>query len=66
MVIKYENAVPWGRNYKEYIDMFALTEEDMKSKIVGFGDGPASFNAEATKRGYKVVSVDPVYQFTKE
>ncbi|MCG8361951.1 MAG: hypothetical protein MJA27_01300 [Pseudanabaenales cyanobacterium] len=30
---------------------------------MGVGDGPASFNAEATKLGGKVTSLDPVYQF---
>lgn len=30
------------------------------------GDGPASFNYEATKQGYSVTSFDPVYQFSKD
>ena len=30
------------------------------------GDGPASFNAEATRLGSTVVSCDPIYQWTAE
>jgi hypothetical protein len=43
--------------------MFALTEADLWSRILGCGDGPASFNVEATQRGAQVVSCDPLYQF---
>ena len=31
--------------------MFSLTGADMAGRILGCGDGPASFNAEATRRG---------------
>ena len=55
--------VPWGRSFEEYQAMFGLSEDDLKKRILGCGDGPASFNAEATKRGSKVTSCDPVYQF---
>jgi hypothetical protein len=43
--------------------MFALTEADLATRILGCGEGPASFNAEATRRGARVVSCDPIYQF---
>lgn len=43
--------------------MFALTDADLAVRILGCGDGPASFNAEATRRGAAVVSCDPIYQF---
>jgi len=33
-------------------------------RILGIGDGPASFNAEATRLGVKVTSIDPIYQFS--
>ncbi|MFL1456370.1 SAM-dependent methyltransferase [Marinobacter sp. GN3S48] len=47
--------------------MFGLSEDDLKKRILGCGDGPASFNVEATKRGSQITSCDPVYQFeTKE
>ena len=58
-----EQVVPWGRSFSEYQRMFALTEEDLRRRIVGCGDGPAGFNAEATRRGTHVVSCDPLYRF---
>jgi hypothetical protein len=57
------SVVPWGRSYDEYIRMFALTDDDLLGRVLGCGDGPASFNAEATRRGTSVVSFDPLYQF---
>ncbi|MDE5936353.1 MAG: SAM-dependent methyltransferase, partial [Ruminococcus sp.] len=66
MAFKLENAVPWGRNINEYRKMFTLSDNDMKKKLAGFGDGPASFNCQATKQGFSVTSFDPIYQFTKE
>ena len=57
------SVVPWGRSYDEYVRMFALTDADLSGRILGCGDGPASFNAEATRRGTRVVSGDPLYQF---
>jgi hypothetical protein len=43
--------------------MFALTDDELGKKILGCGDGPASFNAEATRRGSNVISCDPIYRF---
>jgi len=61
------SVVPWGRNLAEYVDMFNLAEYELKnSKILGCGDGPASFNAEVTALGGSVLSVDPTYQFSTE
>jgi len=56
-------VVPWGRSFDEYRLMFALSEPDLCLRIVGCGDGPASFNAEATRRGTHVVSCDPIYRW---
>lgn len=63
MAYLLENVVPWGRNLNEYKKMFQLTDEDFSKEIIGFGDGPASFNCEAAELGYKVTSLDPIYQF---
>ena len=60
-----DSVVPWGRNLSEYRRMFLLTEEDMRKRIAGFGDGPASFNAETTKLGYDVTSLNPIYNFSR-
>jgi len=46
--------------------MFALSDADLKAKILGCGDGPSSFNTEVTDQNGVVVSIDPVYQFTKD
>jgi hypothetical protein len=66
MAMKLEKVVPFGRSLEEYIKMFALSEVDLQKRILGVGDGPASFNAQATKQGSKVTSIDPIYQFGKE
>ena len=58
-----DRVVPWGRSFDEYRRMFALTDHDLQMKILGCGDGPASFNAEATRGGSRVVSCDPLYRF---
>jgi hypothetical protein len=58
-----DEVVPWGRSLDEYQRMFALTDADLLGRIIGCGDGPASFNAAATRRGTAVVSVDPIYQW---
>ena len=64
MAFKLSSVVPWGRNFYEYKLMFALDDNDLKKKIAGFGDGPASFNYEASKLGYDIISFDPIYQFS--
>ncbi|POZ53444.1 SAM-dependent methyltransferase [Methylovulum psychrotolerans] len=58
-----DKIVPWGRSYHEYVNMFALGEADLQHRILGCGDGPASFNAQLTERGGDVVSLDPIYAF---
>jgi hypothetical protein len=60
-----DHVVPWGRSFAEYRRMFDLSDADLGRAIVGCGDGPASFNAEATRQGGRVISCDPLYRFTK-
>jgi hypothetical protein len=64
-VFTLDQVVPWGRSFDEYRRMFALTDEDLGRSILGCADGPASFNAEATRQGVRVVSFDPLYAFTR-
>ena len=64
MGIQLDTVVPWGRSYDEYVAMFDLDRRALGSRILGVGDGPASFNAAATARGHRVVSCDPIYAFT--
>ena len=63
MVMKLDKVVPFGRSLDEYIKMFDLSPEDLQQRILGVADGPASFNAEGTVKGYDITSIDPVYQF---
>ena len=58
-----EQVVPWGRSFDEYCRMFALSSDDHALRILGCGDGPASFNAEATRQGMAVTSCDPIYKW---
>lgn len=66
MGFKLESVVPWGRSLDEYIRMFDLTADELKLKILDCAGGPASFNAEMMRKGYKVISCDPIYQFSAD
>jgi hypothetical protein len=61
MVVELDNVVPWGRSLDEYRLMFALSDDDLSLRILGCGDGPASFNCEMAARGHRVTSIDPIY-----
>ena len=45
MTFTLDRIVPWGRTFDEYRAMFALSTTDLEGRILGCGDGPASFNA---------------------
>ncbi len=62
MTYPLRNLVPWGRNFDEYTKMFGLTDTELTGRIAGFGDGPASFNAECCQQGGHVTSFDPIYR----
>ena len=62
-MMQLDRVVPFGRSLDEYIHMFALSETDLKKSILSVADGPASFNAEGTAKGYKIQSCDPLYVF---
>ena len=64
--MKLNDVVPWGRTLAEYKSMLNLSETDLNARILGCGDGPASFNVEMAELGHSVVSIDPVYQFSAE
>jgi hypothetical protein len=65
--VNLEDVVPWGRDFYEYRDIFLLSDNLLATKrILGCGDGPSSFNSEAFKLGFDVVSVDPIYCFFKD
>ena len=66
MAFRLEEVVPWGRSFEEYQAMFALSDKDLSERILGCADGPASFNSGLTKREGKIVSIDPLYRFSRE
>ena len=66
MSFSLDQVVPWGRSFDEYVAMFALSAEDLRRSFVGCGDGPASFNADLSARGGRIISIDPLYQFSAE
>ncbi|ARN83185.1 class I SAM-dependent methyltransferase [Methylocystis bryophila] len=62
--MKLSSIIPWGRNFDEYRTMFALSSADLQGRVLGCGDGPASFNAEAAASGFRIISIDPLYVHT--
>ena len=58
-----DHVIPWGRSFDEYWRMFNLTDRELGLRIVDCGGGPASFNAQAARRGATVISCDPIYRF---
>jgi SAM-dependent methyltransferase len=66
MAMTLDQVVPWGRSLAEYQHMFDLSPQALQGRILGCGDGPASFNAELTAQGGRVMSVDPIYAFSAQ
>jgi len=66
MAMQLDQVVPFGRSLDEYVHMFSLTAADLQKSILSVADGPASFNAEGTAKGYQIQSCDPLYEFGAE
>jgi hypothetical protein len=64
--MKLSEVILWGRSFDEYARMFALRDVDLAGTVLGCGDGPASFNAEAAALGHRIVSCDPIYAFSAD
>ena len=62
--MKLDKVVPFGRCLDEYRCIFNLSDSGLDKKIIGIGDGPASFNAEMKAGGKRVISLDPLYVFS--
>ena len=60
---RLEKALPWGRSYREYQQMFALTAPDISTSMIDVASGVSSFNAELYKQGYKITSCEPLYAY---
>lgn len=65
MAFVYHQVVPWGRSFEEVVAMFDLRPDELDRRLLGCGDGPASFNAAMRRRGRRVVSVDPLYLLSR-
>lgn len=66
MTFALRSVVPWGRSFEEYVSMFMLTDRDLSLRILGCGDGPAAFNSRMRSRGCYMVSVDPLYRYSRD
>lgn len=64
MAFQLTQVVPWGRSFADYRKMFSLTGEDLERSILDCAGGPASFNATMHRLGKRVISCDPIYQFS--
>jgi hypothetical protein len=61
MAFELDEIIPWGRSFDGYRRLFAQSDDALAGRTLGCGDGPASFNAEATEQGLVVISCDPLY-----
>lgn len=58
----FDRVVFFGRRYAEILNLFALTEDDLRGKrVLDCNSGPDGFAAGAHQRGFEVVGCDPVY-----
>ncbi len=64
MSLNLDEVIPLGRCLGEYSKMFSLEPSDLELAILDCAGGAASFNAEMTRQGQKVISCDPHYQRT--
>lgn len=65
MPIDLKETIPLGRRLKEYREMFGINNFEAYSNILDCGGGPSSFNTELNKLNISVISIDPLYKFTK-
>jgi len=61
MPVTLDRIIIWGRPFGEYVEMFALSEEDLEKRFLDCASGPASFNASLAMRGGRITSLDPIY-----
>ncbi|CDZ77467.1 hypothetical protein BN59_01750 [Legionella massiliensis] len=58
--------VLWGNHVDEYQEMFDLSSEDLKGRILEYGCGPSAVNSELTKSGQQIISCDPLFTLDKD
>ena len=65
--MKLEHIAFLGRTFKEYLDMFGLSEDDLKGEnVLDCPAGPSSFAAEAHTKDFKATACDPCYSLTTD
>ncbi|WP_424354283.1 SAM-dependent methyltransferase [Methanobacterium sp. MBAC-LM] len=64
--MQLNGVVPLGRTFTEYQAMFSLNKADLNKNILDCGGGPSSFNYEMKMQNKEVITIDPLYQFSKE
>lgn len=58
--------VLWGHGVDEYREMFDLSPDEMNSRVLEYGCGPSSVNAQQTRLKHQVVSCDPLFVLDKD
>lgn len=61
-----DGIVPWGRTAQEYEQFFDLARLVPGARILDCGGGPSSFAAEYAERGFRTVSIDPIFAFSPD
>jgi len=65
--LELERIVFIGRSYKEYLDMFSLSEDELKGKkILDCPAGACSFTAIGNKLGLDITACDIAYYHAQE
>ena len=66
MSIELSEAIPLGRTFKEYTEMFGMGSDFTGKRILDCGGGPSSFNAEQFENSVNIISIDPLYKYTRD
>ncbi len=64
-MFQLDQVVPRGRDLSEYSEMFDIADDEWPRRVLGCGDGPASFNAELQAQGRVIRSSDPLYLYSR-
>jgi hypothetical protein len=55
-----------GRSKPKYVRIFSLTQADLQLRIVNCAAGPASFDAELSAEGHRVISCDSLFSLSPD
>jgi len=55
----------WGHSLNDYMEMFNLSDKVLQEKrLIEYGAGVTSFNAQMNEKGYTALSIDPMYRLS--